>query len=128
MVSFLFLLVFFFLMIRRPPRSTLFPYTTLFRSLDDAGRELKPSEVEPALRQRGHGDVEDPLGEVEEADQRCERLEGRVRVDERPDPPDAEENPEDRVCELPARRRDRDRKELLVPAKSATTPNRYETA
>src|SRR6476660_10282293 len=27
-----FLFVFFFLMIRRPPRSTLFPYTTLFRS------------------------------------------------------------------------------------------------
>src|SRR2546429_8943737 len=25
-------LIFFFLMIRRPPRSTLFPYTTLFRS------------------------------------------------------------------------------------------------
>src|SRR5256886_13189564 len=27
------LFLFFFLMIRRPPRSTLFPYTTLFRSL-----------------------------------------------------------------------------------------------
>src|SRR4030066_467146 len=27
----------FFLMIRRPPRSTLFPYTTLFRSLAGAG-------------------------------------------------------------------------------------------
>src|SRR4026208_2643172 len=26
---------FFFLMIRRPPRSTLFPYTTLFRSLGE---------------------------------------------------------------------------------------------
>src|SRR2546422_1884457 len=26
-------MVFFFLMIRRPPRSTLFPYTTLFRSV-----------------------------------------------------------------------------------------------
>src|SRR5438445_8913104 len=26
-------LLFFFLMLRRPPRSTLFPYTTLFRSL-----------------------------------------------------------------------------------------------
>src|SRR5438128_12346558 len=26
---------FFFLMIRRPPRSTLFPYTTLFRSRDE---------------------------------------------------------------------------------------------
>src|SRR3712207_7678233 len=30
--------LFFFLMIRRPPRSTLFPYTTLFRSLGDGGR------------------------------------------------------------------------------------------
>src|SRR3712207_7302363 len=28
--------VFFFLMIRRPPRSTLFPYTTLFRSAPGA--------------------------------------------------------------------------------------------
>src|SRR3712207_6960781 len=27
----------FFLMIRRPPRSTLFPYTTLFRSDEDPG-------------------------------------------------------------------------------------------
>src|SRR5436309_7376302 len=29
--------LFFFLMIRRPPRSTLFPYTTLFRSVDPFG-------------------------------------------------------------------------------------------
>src|SRR6266581_8282486 len=29
--------LFFFLMIRRPPRSTLFPYTTLFRSRRSAG-------------------------------------------------------------------------------------------
>src|SRR5438270_2580702 len=28
----MFFILFFFLMIRRPPRSTLFPYTTLFRS------------------------------------------------------------------------------------------------
>src|SRR3712207_7654947 len=27
-------MIIFFLMIRRPPRSTLFPYTTLFRSVD----------------------------------------------------------------------------------------------
>src|SRR5215216_7197694 len=32
MISVLFYIFFFFLMIRRPPRSTLFPYTTLFRS------------------------------------------------------------------------------------------------
>src|SRR5574338_784637 len=35
----LFLPFFFFLMIRRPPRSTLFPYTTLFRSHALAIRE-----------------------------------------------------------------------------------------
>src|SRR3989337_3089189 len=34
--SFVFLF-FFFLMIRRPPRSTLFPYTTLFRSISRLG-------------------------------------------------------------------------------------------
>src|SRR2546430_12180617 len=38
-------LLFFFLMIRRPPRSTLFPYTTLFRSRqDDAQTEMDGSE------------------------------------------------------------------------------------
>src|SRR4051812_49440561 len=31
--------LFFFLMIRRPPRSTLFPYTTLFRSADGQAAE-----------------------------------------------------------------------------------------
>src|SRR5687768_17877642 len=31
--------VLFFLMIRRPPRSTLFPYTTLFRSLHPDGAD-----------------------------------------------------------------------------------------
>src|SRR3712207_6953833 len=35
-------------MIRRPPRSTLFPYTTLFRSLDElkAGERAAETEVE----------------------------------------------------------------------------------
>src|SRR2546430_5135681 len=33
---------FFFLMIRRPPRSTLFPYTTLFRSHHDVRLGVRP--------------------------------------------------------------------------------------
>src|SRR3712207_6930647 len=48
---------FFFLMIRRPPRSTLFSYTTLFRSVsDDATRQMfeafwgVPLDREPGLR------------------------------------------------------------------------------
>src|SRR5438093_12515627 len=44
---------FCFLMIRRPPRSTLFPYTTLFRSQ----RQLRAQEI-AALRERGN-EVED---------------------------------------------------------------------
>src|SRR2546427_1540886 len=41
------LVLFFFLMIRRPPRSTLFPYTTLFRShlFPDQGASALVAEV-----------------------------------------------------------------------------------
>src|SRR3712207_8500296 len=49
--------MFFFLMIRRPPRSTLFPYTTLFRSLDEvpSGRARRGSaESHPARRVERH--------------------------------------------------------------------------
>src|ERR1041385_9333285 len=35
----------FFLMIRRPPRSTLFPYTTLFRSPLSRTKNSQPAEV-----------------------------------------------------------------------------------
>src|SRR3712207_8212720 len=38
-------MIFFFLMIRRPPRSTLFPYTTLFRSLN----ELETEQIEASI-------------------------------------------------------------------------------
>src|SRR2546425_1990804 len=37
--------LFFFLMIRRPPRSTLFPYTTLFRSA--SSRRWRPARLRP---------------------------------------------------------------------------------
>src|SRR6266480_6974717 len=43
---------FFFLMIRRPPRSTLFPYTTLFRSDLAAGGEIAPELVRQLAGQR----------------------------------------------------------------------------
>src|SRR2546427_4192367 len=54
-----FLFSFFFLMIRRPPRSTLFPYTTLFRSRGRGRRRrggLRPALGRPrphAARGRG---------------------------------------------------------------------------
>src|SRR5438874_12494113 len=40
-----FLYFFFFLTIRQPPRSTLFPYTTLFRSAETSPRSI-PTETE----------------------------------------------------------------------------------
>src|SRR5258708_35631595 len=48
---------FFFLMIRRPPRSTLFPYTTLFRSLAIAASdcpELYPGPAAPLISAAGN--------------------------------------------------------------------------
>src|SRR5947199_2437625 len=48
---------FFFLMIRRPPRSTLFPYTTLFRS-EAARRRVLPldlRELRPRAAREGRG-------------------------------------------------------------------------
>src|SRR5438874_13418936 len=41
---------FFFLFIRRPPRSTLFPYTTLFRSQIDGFAGGQARELHPAFR------------------------------------------------------------------------------
>src|SRR5258708_40310745 len=50
----LLLSVFFFLMIRRPPRSTLFPYTTLFRSdFDLISNDYEKTTVVPPLFLRG---------------------------------------------------------------------------
>src|SRR5256885_8556059 len=58
-------LSFFFLMIRRPPRSTLFPYTTLFRSRALAGGG---GGVDRRVRQRG-----EPV-RLHEADRKSTRL------------------------------------------------------
>src|ERR1039457_7630211 len=49
--------VFFFLMIRRPPRSTLFPYTTLFRSESWSAYRTSERDHEPGkpiLRSEEH--------------------------------------------------------------------------
>src|SRR2546425_4495321 len=46
-------MLFFFLMIRRPPRSTLFPYTTLFRSRKP--RLLNVSQIDVANLRLRHG-------------------------------------------------------------------------
>src|SRR3712207_8739001 len=50
-------LFFFFLMIRRPPRSTLFPYTTLFRSMINMNGNMI-HEVEYQVIQGKEGEIE----------------------------------------------------------------------
>src|SRR3712207_7544961 len=65
-------------MIRRPPRSTLFPYTTLFRSAEAGGREGGDREVQGvrivADRRVGEvlGRVDDPRHHEDEDDERSE--------------------------------------------------------
>src|SRR5471032_3412381 len=66
---FSFFFFFFFLMIRRPPRSTLFPYTTLFRSRLPARLRWRPHWAQcgnrksaPGRRSRGSvGHIWSPL-------------------------------------------------------------------
>src|SRR5260221_14125635 len=63
--------LFFFLMIRRPPRSTLFPYTTLFRS------PLKRAPKPNGLPRRGRPYREETASErriQQEADRKSTRL------------------------------------------------------
>src|SRR3712207_8295509 len=61
------MVTFFFLMIRRPPRSTLFPYTTLFRS-EFWGQMEKPNvmvEVPVEILELQMRGLEKHVGEIE---------------------------------------------------------------
>src|SRR5437660_9092597 len=57
------LFTFFFLMIRRPPRSTLFPYTTLFRSI--VGEIIHNPEVNEQISSLG---IKNLTGQNKQAD------------------------------------------------------------
>src|SRR2546422_11239014 len=66
-------LLFFFLMIRRPPRSTLFPYTTLFRS--PASRPSDSDLSHPAVYVDFHArDVRGILRSQKRQDRKSTRL------------------------------------------------------
>src|SRR3712207_7390480 len=68
--------LFFFLMIRRPPRSTLFPYTTLFRS----GEQHGAHRHRHAAAHGRHVGL-DELHRVEDRHARVDHAPGRVDVD-----------------------------------------------
>src|SRR3712207_6946440 len=63
--------VFFFLMIRRPPRSTLFPYTTLFRSLGAHRPRMLRIVAEHADRWNSHGTADELRERNLILDQQC---------------------------------------------------------
>src|SRR5690349_22305645 len=52
-------------MIRRPPRSTLFPYTTLFRSHRSAGRRGAPGRRPPQREPTAHPRSEEHTSELQ---------------------------------------------------------------
>src|SRR2546422_11240178 len=66
--------VVFFLMIRRPPRSTLFPYTTLFRSL-----RVVPALVEFG-RKRGGAPQGLALGLAARSEEHTSELQSRLHL------------------------------------------------
>src|SRR5436309_8979649 len=66
--------MFFFLMIRPPPRSTLFPYTTLFRS---PGARRQAAAPDDPAGDRGRPVREDPLRRAQGGPDRHGRRQGR---------------------------------------------------
>src|SRR2546429_7399146 len=76
---------FFFLMIRRPPRSTLFPYTTLFRSSLLAQIRAVRGTLEQAEEVILHGDVSDSVPtdterEVPRSEEHTSELQSRLHL------------------------------------------------
>src|SRR3712207_8731367 len=65
---------FFFLMIRRPPRSTLFPYTTLFRS---RGAQDRPSTARNGRHRSRHARRDGPGVRCDDAAGDVTRRRGR---------------------------------------------------
>src|SRR2546430_12646842 len=100
--------VFFFLMIRRPPRSTLFPYTTLFRSCTRANLEINriaSGAVGKAMRDAAAS------------------LEARRRSEEHTSELQSQSN---LVCRLLLEKKKTDRKDPIVtPSRNSTAPAPY---
>src|SRR5260370_5486642 len=63
-------------MIRRPPRSTLFPYTTLFRSVRSLAVNVPVVPASPAGPSKGRAD--ETANEAEEALLHCDQFTGRL--------------------------------------------------
>src|SRR5882762_7283047 len=70
------LLVCFFLMIRRPPRSTLFPYTTLFRSRDPSRALARQRAARPSAERL----VERPSGRQRRSEEHTSELQSHLNL------------------------------------------------
>src|SRR2546422_7564870 len=71
---------FFFLMIRRPPRSTLFPYTTLFRSTRDALHAASVKRLETFLRKHHYPGSADKAREIHRSEEHTSELQSRLHL------------------------------------------------
>src|SRR2546429_3629557 len=70
-------------MIRRPPRSTLFPYTTLFRSLcgiDRAAAADRDQAVEIALPEPGNADFDHLGSRIARSEEHTSELQSRLHL------------------------------------------------
>src|SRR2546430_3929616 len=68
-------------MIRRPPRSTLFPYTTLFRSLVGEDRRLRPRGRPRSADAQRHESARDLRRSLARGDRSADASLARDRVD-----------------------------------------------
>src|SRR2546429_9291920 len=73
---------FFFLMIRRPPRSTLFPYTTLFRSTGHvaASRAASAGLAARLEARRSRGHLPKPRWKITRSEEHTSELQSRLHL------------------------------------------------
>src|SRR5438105_10038389 len=70
--------MFFFLMRRRPPRSTLFPYTTLFRSAINRGHSARVLATSRPSRRAGSASISSPGSRAARSEEHTSELQSRV--------------------------------------------------
>src|SRR2546430_8433805 len=70
--------LFFFLMIRRPPRSTLFPYTTLFRSAGHGARIVRRCRA--GATQAGRGEATGRKGRAARSEEHTSELQSQSNL------------------------------------------------
>src|SRR5256884_6408113 len=102
-------------MIRRPPRSTLFPYTTLFRSLSRLHAYLREEEEQRNVHGAAANDPQKVADEVERGESRASTTDARTHSQRSEEHTSELQSRLHLVCRLLLEKKQRDRAQVVRP-------------